>query len=301
MSCLFHISAWPMATCQTPRESRPPPSTLNQCHISWMWVTWLDFIKLYIGFQGVKNQATLVFLHPVTQPSTGLIDYDQLEKTARLFRPKLIIAGTSAYARLLDYARMKKVGQERSSVGVSTKITLLYIGRKYLTECWGFKNQTFVCFSFVLNLTPTCWLTWHISAAWLQQELFPPLLSTLTWSRPRPISPCVAPGEHLVLILTAVGKNQALVWKEGKLWHTHMRKQGLYRLWKVKLAFSSTCRAGLIFYRKGVRSVDKKGKEVLYNLQDRVNFAVFPSLQGGPHNHAIGGVAVALRQVHCSA
>ena len=36
---------------------------------------------------------------------TGLIDYDQLELTARLFRPKMIIAGYSAYARLLDYAR----------------------------------------------------------------------------------------------------------------------------------------------------------------------------------------------------
>lgn len=56
-------------------------------------------------------------------------------------------------------------------------------------------------------------------------------------------------------------------------------------------------RAGLIFFRKGVRSVDKKGREVMYDLQDKVNFAVFPSLQGGPHNHAIGGVAVALRQV----
>lgn len=46
--------------------------------------------------------------------------------------------------------------------------------------------------------------------------------------------------------------------------------------------------------------MDKKGKEVLYNLQERVNFAVFPSLQGGPHNHAIGGVAVALKQVQGS-
>lgn len=156
-----------------------------------------------VTFAASIHLLQIIFLHSVTQPSTGLIDYDQLEKTARLFRPKLIIAGTSAYARLLDYARMKKVGQERSSVGVShTKITLLYIRRKYLTECWGYKNQTFVCFSFVLNLTPTCWQTWHISVAWLQQELFPPLLSTLTWSRPRPISPCVAPGEHLVLMLT---------------------------------------------------------------------------------------------------
>lgn len=60
---------------------------------------------------------------------------------------------------------------------------------------------------------------------------------------------------------------------------------------------SPRCRAGLIFYRKGVRSVDKKGQEVTYDLEDRVNFAVFPSLQGGPHNHAIAGVAVALKQV----
>lgn len=59
-----------------------------------------------------------------------------------------------------------------------------------------------------------------------------------------------------------------------------------------------TTRSGLIFYRKGVRSVDKKtGKEVLYDLEDRINFAVFPSLQGGPHNHTIAAVAVALKQV----
>lgn len=43
------------------------------------------------------------------QPQTGLIDYDQLALTARLFRPRLIIAGTSAYARLIDYARMREV------------------------------------------------------------------------------------------------------------------------------------------------------------------------------------------------
>ena len=46
-----------------------------------------------------------------------------------------------------------------------------------------------------------------------------------------------------------------------------------------------------------MRSVDKKGREVTYDLENKVNFAVFPSLQGGPHNHAIAGVAVALRQV----
>lgn len=34
-----------------------------------------------------------------------------MEMTAKLFRPKIIIAGTSAYARLIDYARIKKVGR----------------------------------------------------------------------------------------------------------------------------------------------------------------------------------------------
>jgi hypothetical protein len=40
---------------------------------------------------------------------TGLIDYDMLETTAELFRPKLIVAGASAYARIIDHERMRKV------------------------------------------------------------------------------------------------------------------------------------------------------------------------------------------------
>ena len=41
--------------------------------------------------------------------SAGIVDYDMLEKTAVLFRPKLIIAGASAYSRDFDYPRMRKV------------------------------------------------------------------------------------------------------------------------------------------------------------------------------------------------
>jgi glycine hydroxymethyltransferase len=48
-------------------------------------------------------------------------------------------------------------------------------------------------------------------------------------------------------------------------------------------------RAGLIFFRKNGEG-DKAG------LEARVNQAVFPSNQGGPHNNTIAGVAVTLKQ-----
>src|SRR5450755_1658454 len=37
------------------------------------------------------------------------IDYDELERLANEHRPKMIIAGASAYARTLDFARFRKV------------------------------------------------------------------------------------------------------------------------------------------------------------------------------------------------
>jgi len=57
-------------------------------------------------------------------------------------------------------------------------------------------------------------------------------------------------------------------------------------------------RGAMIFYRKGVRSVNKKGVETMYDLEDRINFAVFPGLQGGPHNHTICALATALKQAN---
>ena len=42
----------------------------------------------------------------------GFIDYDVFEKTAREVKPKLIVAGASAYPRVIDFERISKVAKE---------------------------------------------------------------------------------------------------------------------------------------------------------------------------------------------
>lgn len=44
------------------------------------------------------------------------VDYDQLEQVARSEKPKLIIAGASAYSREWDYARIRKVADEIGAI-----------------------------------------------------------------------------------------------------------------------------------------------------------------------------------------
>jgi len=141
--------------------------------------------------------------------STGLIDYDQLELTAKLFRPKIIIAGFSAYARLLDYARFR-------------------------TICDTVKATLLADMAHISGLVPG--------------GVIP------------------SPFQFADVVTTT----------------THKSLRG--------------ARSGMIFFRKGQKGVDKAGKPIMYDLESRINNAVFPALQGGPHNHAIGGVAVALRQ-----
>jgi len=56
-------------------------------------------------------------------------------------------------------------------------------------------------------------------------------------------------------------------------------------------------RGAMIFYRKGVRHAGKKGKpDKMYDFQEKIDFAVFPGCQGGPHNHTITALATALKQ-----
>ena len=44
---------------------------------------------------------------------TGLIDYDEVERLADQYQPKMIVAGFSAYSQPLDFARFRHCGQSR--------------------------------------------------------------------------------------------------------------------------------------------------------------------------------------------
>ena len=37
--------------------------------------------------------------------------------------------------------------------------------------------------------------------------------------------------------------------------------------------------SGLIFFRRDVKGKDKRGKDIMYDLEQRINQAIFPSLQ----------------------
>jgi len=166
------------------------------------------------GYQTPTKKISSVSVFFETFPyrldeSTGEIDYAKLEETARLYRPKLIVAGASAYSRLIDYEAIKKVCEEHNSYMLADMA--------------------------------------HISGL-VAAKCIP------------------SPFDYADVVTTT----------------THKSLRGP--------------RGAMIFYRKGLRSVNKKGKEVMYDLEDKINFSVFPGLQGGPHNHTIAALATALKQ-----
>jgi glycine hydroxymethyltransferase len=55
---------------------------------------------------------------------TETIDYDELQRLAEEHRPKLIVAGASAYARILDFARFRQVAD---SVGALLMVDMAHI------------------------------------------------------------------------------------------------------------------------------------------------------------------------------
>lgn len=159
-----------------------------------------------------KVSATSVFYEQMPyrlDESTGLIDYDKLAENALLFRPKILIAGTSAYSRVIDYKRMREIAD---SCGAYLMADMAHIS--------------------------------GLVAAGVH----------------------VSPFEYADVVTTT----------------THKSLRGP--------------RGAMVFFRKGVRSTDKKGNKTMYDLEGPINQSVFPGLQGGPHNHTICALAVALKQ-----
>ncbi|NVO58239.1 serine hydroxymethyltransferase [Rhodobacteraceae bacterium B1Z28] len=63
---------------------------------------------------GARPAQSGKWFHPVQYGLTdaGLIDYDQVAELARAEKPKLIIAGASAYSRKIDFARFREIADE---------------------------------------------------------------------------------------------------------------------------------------------------------------------------------------------
>jgi len=61
-----------------------------------------------VNFSGLLYESHFYGLHPETEQ----IDYDGVLKTAKEVKPKLIIAGASAYSRTIDFSRFRAIADE---------------------------------------------------------------------------------------------------------------------------------------------------------------------------------------------
>jgi hypothetical protein len=116
---------------------------------------------------------------------TGTIDYDKMDEVAAAVRPKLVVAGASAYARHYDYPRMRQVRRgpcivpphvqrraHRTQPGVEVAARVYpSLGfrhpRLYKLEVkyWGHRASC----RWLTRMARGCWRTWHTSAGWWQR------------------------------------------------------------------------------------------------------------------------------------
>jgi len=62
-------------------------------------------------------------VHYGVNPATGIIDYDQVRSLALEHRPRLIVAGASAYSRIIDFAAFRGIADE---VGASFLVDMAH-------------------------------------------------------------------------------------------------------------------------------------------------------------------------------
>ncbi len=76
---------------------------------------------------GAKVSASGKIYHSVLyglNPDTGEIDYDEVEQLAQTHRPKLIVAGFSAYSRVVDWQRFRDIAD---SVGAYLLVDMAHV------------------------------------------------------------------------------------------------------------------------------------------------------------------------------
>lgn len=61
-----------------------------------------------VNFSGLLYKA----VHYGLDPETGRLNYDHIRETAKEHRPKILIAGYSAYPRTLDFAKFREIADE---------------------------------------------------------------------------------------------------------------------------------------------------------------------------------------------
>jgi len=67
-----------------------------------------------VNFSGTLFRA----VHYGVREDTGRIDYDQVRQVARRERPRLLIGGASAYARVIDFAALRSIADEVGAIFV---------------------------------------------------------------------------------------------------------------------------------------------------------------------------------------
>ncbi len=67
------------------------------------------------GAKVAQSGKWLKAFHYEVDEVTGLIDYDKIEELALEHKPKLIIAGGSAYSRIIDFKKFRKIADKTNS------------------------------------------------------------------------------------------------------------------------------------------------------------------------------------------